>query len=421
MKAILYRSIIVVLLAALFGSVLWIVFHPQEITLEHPEIIPHYPSQYKPLNFHKYSRGGLWDDMDLPRDFFKNPYSIQRRPLSKPSWEIVAVGDIMAHDDVQLAAFLHRKDPGETSGGYDWLFHRVQHLFSKADLTVGNLETTIAPSIPRSGFPRFNADPLYLDALKKIGFDILFTGNNHSLDHGEQGLVETLDELDKRHVLHLGTARPGEARRVILHREIGTGEKLHIAFLNYTFTSNRQPEDDTSLNMLPEDEGRQIEIIAADMQRARHEGGDYIVVYLHWGAEYHAMPLKSQRELALALCLEGADMILGSGPHVIQPLERVYSMNGSILTAGKAGAREHVIVYSLGNCISHQRGMPRFGMALSITLVRGPGGIHVQKVTPIVLESVEEGEEYLCNDEVSGIVTFHLREVPLRRFIDYIR
>jgi hypothetical protein len=421
MKVIIYRVIIVVLLLALVGGVLWIVFHPQVITLEHPEIVPHYPSQYKPLNFHIYSKSGLWDDMDLPRDFYKNPYSIQGRPPRKPSWEIIAVGDIMAHEDIQLAAFLHRKDPDETSGGYDWLFHRVRHLFSKADLAVGNLETTIAPSIPRSGFPSFNADPLFLDALKKVGFDLLFTGNNHSLDYGEQGLIETLDELDKRHILHIGTTRPGEARRVILHREIGRGEKLDIAFLNYTFTSNYQPEDYTSLNMLPEDGGRQIEIIAADMQRARHEGGDYVIVYLHWGAEYHAMPLKSQRELALALCLKGADLILGSGPHVIQPLERVYSMNGSILTTGKPGAREHIIAYSLGNCISHQRGMPRFGMALRITLTRRPGGIYVQQATPIILESVAESEEYLYNDEVSGIVTFHLREVPLGRFIDYIR
>jgi poly-gamma-glutamate capsule biosynthesis protein CapA/YwtB (metallophosphatase superfamily) len=423
MKVIIHRASIVILMAALFGSVLWIVFHPQEIKLEHPEIVPHYPSQYKPLNFIKYSKRGLWDDMDIPRDFYKNPYSIEGRTPRNPSWEIVAVGDIMAHEDIQLAAFLHRRDPGETSGGYDWLFRRVRHLFLKADLAVGNLETAIAPSIPRSGYPRFNADPLYLDALKKAGFDLLFTANNHSLDYGKQGLIETLNELDKRHILNLGTTRPGEARRVVLHREIGTGEKLDVAFLNYTFTSNRQPTGDTPLNMLPEDEdeGKQIETIAADIKRARQEGGDYVIIYLHWGAEYHDMPLKSQRKLALALCLEGADMILGSGPHVIQPLERVYSMNGRILATSRAGAREHLIAYSLGNCISHQRGMPKFGMALRITLAKGPGGIYVQNATPIILESVEEGEEYHYRGEVSSMDTFHLREVPLQRFIDYLR
>jgi poly-gamma-glutamate capsule biosynthesis protein CapA/YwtB (metallophosphatase superfamily) len=421
MKGIIYRAIIVILMAALFGSVLWMVFHPREIRLDHPEIAPHYPSQYKPLNYITYSKNGLWDDMDLSRDFYKDPYSIEESPPRKPSWEIVAVGDIMAHEDVQLTAFLHRKDSGETSGGYDWIFRRVRHLFLQADLAIGNLETVIAPGIPRSGYPRFNADPLYLDALKKVGFDILFTANNHSLDYGKQGLIQTLNELDKRNILHLGTTRPGEVRRVVIHREIGTGERLDVAFLNYTFTSNRQPTGDTPLNMLPEDEGKQIGTIAADMKRARQEGGDYVIIYLHWGAEYHAMPLRSQRKLALALCLEGADMILGSGPHVMQPLERVYSMNGNILAVGRAGAREHLIAYSLGNCISHQRGMPKFGMALRITIARGPKGVYVQNATPIVLESVEGSGEYHYGGEASSMDTFHLREVPLRRFIEYLR
>ena len=421
MRGIIYKAITGVLLAALFGSVLWIVFHPQEIKLDHPEIVPHYPSQYKPLNYIKYSKNGLWDDMDLPRDFFKNPYSIEGRTPRAPSWEIVAVGDIMAHEDIQLTAFLHRREPGETSGGYDWIFRRVRHLFLRADLAIGNLEAVIAPGIPRSGYPRFNADPLYLDALKKAGFDILFTANNHSLDHGKQGLVETLNELDKRHILQLGTNRPGEGRRAVLHREIGTGEKLAVAFLNYTFTSNCQPTDDIPLNMLPEDEGEQLEIIAADIKRARKEGGDYLIIYLHWGAEYHIMPLKSQRKLALALCREGADLILGSGPHVMQPLERVYSINGKILAGRRAGAREHLIAYSLGNCISHQRGIQKFGMALRITIVRGPKGAYVQNATPIVLESVERSGEYHYGEEVSSMDTFHLREVPLRRFINYRR
>lgn len=420
MRGIIYKAIIGVLLAVLLVTVLWIVFHPQEIRLDHPEIVPHYPSQYKPLDYIKYSKNGLWDDMDLPRDFYKNPYSIEGRSPRTPSWEIVAVGDIMAHEDIQLTAFLHRKDPGETSGGYDWIFRRVRDLFLQADLAIGNLETAIAPGIPRSGYPRFNADPLYLDALKKVGFDILFTANNHSLDHGKQGVIETLNELDKIHILHLGTTRPGEARRVVLHKEIGTGEKLAVAFLNYTFTSNCQPSD-TSLNMLPEDEKEQLEIIAADIKRARQDGGDYLIIYIHWGAEYHAMPLKSQRKLALALCREGADMILGSGSHVMQPLERVYSLNGSILPDSRAGAREHLIAYSLGNCISHQRGMPKFGMALRITIARGPKGTYVQNAMPIVLESVEESGEYHYDGEVSSMDTFHLREVPLRRFIDYLR
>jgi poly-gamma-glutamate capsule biosynthesis protein CapA/YwtB (metallophosphatase superfamily) len=395
-----------------------IVFVGQEGGLEN------YPERYQPIQFLRYSKKGQLDERDLPRNFFSEPYSPPPKPEPRPEqerqWSLLAVGDIMAHSDLQLGAYLHKDDPDETAGGYGWLFKNVAGLFSTADVVIGNLETAVVPDEPRSGYPRFNVDPQMLDALKHLGFDVLFTANNHALDYGVAGAIKTQEQLDQRGLLHLGTNHPEAEVREFLLLPVGDLDALQVGLVNYTFIINEPLPDDRIMQYIPPDTDHVAEFERA-ISAARAAGAEYVVVVLHWGWEYHLNPTPLQREVAKALCLQGADMILGSGPHVIQPMERMYSKGGEMLEAHEEGAREHFVAYSMGNLISHQGGMSQYGMALELVLAEEGGVVSVQRAIPHVMKSVVRREEL----EIDGVVRAHdsyqLEEVPLAEFVDYIR
>lgn len=401
-------------------------------------------------------RTGFTGSGDLPKDFFATPYAIAPASPLPEQWKIVAVGDIMAHEPLQLTAYLHRHDPGETSAGYDWIVRGAKSAIATADLAIGNLETPISPSVPRSGFPRFNADPSYLAALRKIGFDLLFTANNHMLDHGLRGIDETRSELESNGFLHLGTGPAGASGPEHLTTEIGTDSKLTVGFLNYSLglnvISRFLPEyllegGNTNLALLDGQDrpkprilrslarlgltddiytDRSVFLDAArrNIKAARDDGAEVVIVFLHWGPDYRIQPSKAARQLALDLFLADADIVIGAGPHVIQPIERIYTKDGQEApgdTPGDTpGAREHFVAYSLGNFVSAQRGLSRFGLALEMTLGRDARGVRLLDAKPRFLESVLGEGELPVGDRIRSIATFRLREVGLQALLDYL-
>jgi poly-gamma-glutamate synthesis protein (capsule biosynthesis protein) len=259
-----------------------------------------------------------------------------------------------------------------------------------------------------------------LDALQQLGFDVLFTANNHALDQGVEGVVETHEQLDQRGLLHLGTNAPGEDTREFLLVSVGDAPALELGLVNATFGANEEPEDPRLLQYLPRGTQR-VEALSRSIRAARAAGADYVVVFLHWGREYHVLPAREQRELARQLCLEGADMILGAGPHAIQPVEFLHSKQGQLLEAWEAGARQHFVAYSLGNFVSHQRGVAQYGLLLDLILEDGEAGVSVRHARPHVLRSVVRREESALGGQVRNHDTFQLQEVPLAEFLDVIR
>lgn len=424
MKAVFFKSLII-LFATLTIAVVAMGIYIQHkksqylVIISEPNIQNNYPHQYKPIQFLKYTQKGLWDEKDLPKNYFAKPYSLPPKPPQKKQWRLVAVGDIMVHADLQLGASLHRNDPQETSGGYDWVINNVTNLFSGADVVMGNLETPITPHSPRSGYPRFNADPILLDSLKKAGFNVLFVANNHALDHGEEGIFETQKQLEKRGFSYLGTNHPAHDKRDFMMLSIGDFHKIKIAFVNFTFQSNNEPSNDQILHYASLDANR-VEKITRSIKAAQKKDAQYIIVFLHWGREYHDMPSRHQREIVKELCLQGANMIIGAGPHVIQPIEMIYSRGGKILKANEAGAREHFIAYSLGNFVSHQRGMPQYGLVLDLTIAEIENSIFLQKAVPHIVKSVAHKEEMLIDGFVRSQDSYQLLEVPLAEFANYV-
>lgn len=281
-----------------------------------------------------------------------------QRPTGRTVLTISAVGDIMMHSP-QLTV---GKRP---DGTYDFkhCFEDIRPRIEDADIAMCNLEVTISnPDRGYGGYPLFRAPEAILGALKYTGFDVVTTANNHSYDGGEFGVVNTLDRLDEYRLLHTGGARTQQERDRVL---IITRNDIRVAVLAYTYgTNGMEAAIDESkrtymVNLIDED------VIARDAARARASGADIVIACLHWGVEYTRQPGAEQTALADRLFRAGIDVIFGSHPHVLQPMDRkrVVRDDGSLADV--------FVIYSLGNFISNQtKRYTDSGVIVNLEIVR---------------------------------------------------
>jgi poly-gamma-glutamate synthesis protein (capsule biosynthesis protein) len=230
----------------------------------------------------------------------------------------------------------------------------LKPYLQRADLVIGNLEVTLAGP-PYKGYPQFSSPDELADALKDAGFHILVNANNHALDRNREGLVRTIGELVRRGILHTGTFT--DARERMLHYPLIVEKSgIRIALLNYTYGTN-------GLRVKPPSIVNRIDTvqIQMDLLKARSAEPDFTIVSMHWGSEYQLVQNKDQEELAEFLFRHGTDVILGSHPHVVQPV------GGS--------SKGDLVVYSVGNFISNRRNRYRNGgILLELELVKDPKG-----------------------------------------------
>ena len=210
--------------------------------------------------------------------------------------------------------------------------------YLQADILVGNLKPTLSgPELGYSGYPRFNSPDNLAQTLAHLDFDLLFTANNHCLDKGEYGLRRTIEILDKNNILHTGTFLSEEEAQKPC---IITAKGISFGFLNYTYGTNglKVPEGKEYLvNYI------NVEKMIRDIEHLETLV-DMVVVGLHFGNEYWQNPSEEQRYLAQKAAEAGADIILGSHPHVLQPYEFI-----------ETGDNRCFVVYSLGNFVSGQK------------------------------------------------------------------
>ena len=220
---------------------------------------------------------------------------------------LVSVGDIMMHSDQISCGY----DRGTGTYQYDFMFEEVKPYLEAGDITIGNLEFTMAGKDKGySGYPMFNAPSEIADAIKAAGIDVLSTANNHSLDRRYEGVSHTIDVLDHRGLMHTGTYKTEEEADNILYMTV---KDTKFAFLSYTYGTNGIKTDKGKafcVNYINKDK------IKADIEKARSEGGEVICVSMHWGVEYVTKPNKEQENLADFLIENGVDIILGGHPHV---------------------------------------------------------------------------------------------------------
>ncbi len=251
--------------------------------------------------------------------------------ITLPRLTLLFAGDLMQHQGQINAA--------RTPAGYNYsdCFKYVKEEINRADIAIGNLEVTLGGK-PYRGYPAFSAPDEYLSAIREAGFDVLITANNHCLDRGKKGLERTILMLDSLQIPHAGTYKDAEMREQrypLLLEKNG----FRIALLNYTYGTN-------GIKVTPPNVVNYIdkEIIAHDIATAKASHPDVIIACMHWGEEYQSLPNKEQTALTDWLLQQGVTHIIGSHPHVVQPIElRTDSISGN----------QHAVAYSLGNFISN--------------------------------------------------------------------
>lgn len=253
---------------------------------------------------------------------------------------LLFVGDIMQHDSNIAAAY----DPVRKKYDYSACFEYVAPIIRTADLAIGNLELTLAGS-PFKGYPQFSAPDALAIELKKSGFDVLVTANNHSVDRRRKGVERTIRVLDSLQFLHTGTFIDSAAR-ANTYPLIIEKNGFRLSFLNYTYGTNGIPV--TKPNIVNLIDTVQLKL---DLAKARDQQTDAILVFMHWGAEYQSLPNAEQKRLTKLCFREGAKLVIGAHPHVLQPMEW-------------RKEQDQLVVYSLGNFVSGQRPRYRDGGAM---------------------------------------------------------
>ncbi len=257
-------------------------------------------------------------------------------------------GDIVVHSGLNAEA---QQEDG--SYNYTSIFSGVWDAVSETDYAICTMETTFPETVEYTGYPMFKSPTELATSLKTVGFDMVNTASNHSVDGLKAGIFRTLDILDLNGLDHVGTYRSQEERDAnngILVKDING---ISIAFLSYTYGTNAIPVTgfEYAVNIFYNDYLNTLsdinyDLLREDMAAARALNTDLILVQMHWGLEYETSPKPYQIELSDFLFREGADIIIGGHPHVPQPMElrKVTDEDGTERTC--------FIVYSMGNLVS---------------------------------------------------------------------
>ena len=283
------------------------------------------------------------------------------------SLTLLAVGDNLIH--IQVI------ESGEQEDGtynYDHLYTNLKQEISEADIAVINQETILGgDQFPYSGYPNFNSPEEIGDAVINAGFDVVLQATNHTMDMGLNGVLNTFDFWDKHpEITVLGINKSEEESEQI---KIVEKNGIRLAMLNYTFSLNGYtvPKDMPYLvNMLDKEK------MAADIEKAE-KLADFTIVFPHWGTEYVYEPTKAQENLSTFFYEQGVDLVIGTHPHVLEPVEWIEDNSD----------HKMLVYYSLGNFISYQREAPRMlGGIANVTITKDDEGTYISdsSITPIV-------------------------------------
>lgn len=263
---------------------------------------------------------------------------------------IVMVGDMLMHEPV-LESGLQE----DGTYNFDHLFEHVKDTIETADFAIANQETIMAGDrYGYTGYPSFNTPYALAHAQEDAGFDLLLFATNHAMDKSAEGVANCMEYLDEnlRHTDYIGINHSQEEQNETIYTFEANG--ITIAVLNYTYGTNGipLPEDKPYLvNLMEEDK------IRADIQKAE-EIADFTIVCPHWGTEYNLGIDSSQEQWVQVFLEEGADLVIGAHPHVIEPIEWITDEKGN----------QMLVYYSIGNFVN---GTSSTGHGVSNRMVGG--------------------------------------------------
>ncbi|MCD8089205.1 MAG: CapA family protein [Clostridiales bacterium] len=283
--------------------------------------------------------------------------------------DLIMIGDILAHEGVYGSG---RQEDG--SYCFDHLFAQIKDDVQASDIALVNQEVILGGTeMGLSAYPLFNSPTELGDALVNAGFNIVLHATNHALDKGAAGIDNTIEFWRGKHP---GTACLGihdtledyENRSVYYYEKQG----LRVAVMNYTYGTNGLPLPEGReyiINLLDEEK------IKADMAEAE-ENADFLIVCPHWGTEYMTEPDESEKRWAQFFADNGADLVIGTHPHVIQPVETITGVNGN----------STLVFYSLGNFVSNQdKIITMLGAMAKVTISNEGGSAHIKDYEAVPL------------------------------------
>lgn len=322
---------------------------------------------------------------------------------------ITAVGDFLMHMPVVQSAQL-------PDGTYNFkpIFSEVADLLAGADLTIANLETRLAgKAYGYSGYPVFNCPEALAHDMKDLGIDVVTTANNHSMDRGWPGIVNTLDHLRAVGLQPIGTYQNEEASQQVFTTTI---KGIKIGILNYAENTNGIP--------LPNGKEFAVDLmntpkIYQDIAKLKSQGAEVLVACLHFGTEYQRQPNDFQKKLVDDLLQQGVDVIFGNHVHVIQPMDLK-----KITTS--QGEKEAFVIYSLGNFVSNQSWRySNCGLMANVELEKVDGQVKVSKADyiPVWVDTyLKNGQkEYRVLPVQRALETYQDKSDPYLTAEDYTK
>ena len=285
------------------------------------------------------------------------------------TFTLATTGDIMCHN----TNFLDAYNSSTKSYDFSYYFTDIKQYLQEADITVGNLETTLSGAKRGySGYPTFNTPEILAKNLKSAGFNVVSTANNHCMDKGYSGIESTIKFLDEADLAHTGTFKSKKDQETILIKNV---KGVNIAFLSFTYGTNGIP--------VPKDKSYAVNLIdksliKSQIELAKKENPDLICVSMHWGIEYQTKANKEQEKLADFLFENGVDIILGNHSHVPQQMEK------REIKLDDGTTKDGFVIYSLGNFMANQNKQYTNDSAilkLEITKHKGEGKITIDKAT----------------------------------------
>ncbi|MDN4492563.1 CapA family protein [Ureibacillus aquaedulcis] len=280
-----------------------------------------------------------------------------RKPESYTA-TISAIGDILAHSPVYKEAYI-----GNDQYDFTEMFTQVRPYIERADITVANSESIIGgQDLGVSSYPLFNSPYELADTLKAVGVDVVNMANNHTLDRGEQAILNATNHWNELGITYVGVAKdPKESRQI----KTMTVNKITFSFLSYTYGTNglNVPEGkDYLVNYINEEK------MIQDIQKAK-EISDLVVLNLHVGEEYSRTQNDYQEKLAQLAADNGVHIIFAHHPHVLQPVKWYTGIEGN----------QTFVIHSLGNFLSSQDKLHRqigtiLELEVSKTITYGPDG-----------------------------------------------
>ncbi len=308
---------------------------------------------------------------------------------------ILFLGDVMQHREQLHNALADNADSTMyISYDYSSYFENIGHLIEEADFTVANMEFSLGGH-PFTGYPAFSAPESLPIECASAGIDLFLCANNHILDRGRRGLGHTFEAYDSIGIPYIGIYRDQEhlTESDPYIADIGG---VHIAFINFTYGTNGIPTP--APYIVSRMERNSVE---ASVQRAEERGADIIIALPHWGTEYELAPSEVQREWQMWLYSLGVDAIIGSHPHVIQPVEAIpdYSMQEMLSDPyhsypGDGSPSIRVTAFSLGNLISNMsRHDTELGLAFRLDIgIDEAGTAYITGYEAIPLWSARAGK-----------------------------